>query len=88
MSDGREIRIAAVGDLHYDATHGTSFREMFSAVNREADILLLCGDMTTACGIAITDKSISAEMPPIAQMSGFRMSAARAIRHPANCSFV
>lgn len=43
----REIRIAAVGDLHYDVQRGTSFRDMFSAINRKADILVLCGDMTT-----------------------------------------
>lgn len=47
MTDGRKIRIAAVGDLHFDSTRGTSFREMFADVNKEADILLLLGDMTT-----------------------------------------
>ena len=47
MNDGRKIRIAAVGDLHFDSTRGTSFREMFADVNKEADILLLLGDMTT-----------------------------------------
>ncbi|HUP90485.1 MAG TPA: metallophosphoesterase [Longimicrobiales bacterium] len=48
MADGeREIRIAAVGDLHYDVQRGTSFRDMFSAINRKADILVICGDMTT-----------------------------------------
>jgi Icc-related predicted phosphoesterase len=46
-SKGREVRIAAVGDLHYDATRGTSFRDMFAEVNQTADILVLCGDMTT-----------------------------------------
>ena len=45
--EGREVRIAAVGDLHYDATRGTSFRDMFAEVNKKADILVLCGDMTT-----------------------------------------
>ena len=43
----REIRIAAVGDLHYDASRGTTFRDMFAEVNRKADVLVLCGDMTT-----------------------------------------
>ena len=45
--EGREVRIAAVGDLHYDATRGTSFRDMFAEINKKADILVLCGDMTT-----------------------------------------
>jgi Icc-related predicted phosphoesterase len=50
MADGtgsREVRIAAVGDLHYDASRGTSFRDMFAEVSRKADILVLCGDLTT-----------------------------------------
>ena len=48
MADGmREMRIAAVGDLHYDQQRGTSFRNMFAAINKRADILVLCGDMTT-----------------------------------------
>ena len=47
MADGRKIRIAAVGDLHYDANRGTVYRNMFAAVNKHADILVICGDMTT-----------------------------------------
>lgn len=43
----REIRIAAVGDLHYDERRDTSFRDMFARVNQRADILVVCGDMTT-----------------------------------------
>jgi Icc-related predicted phosphoesterase len=45
--NGREVRIAAVGDLHYDASRGTTFRDMFAEVNKKADVLVLCGDMTT-----------------------------------------
>ena len=47
MSDGRKIRIAALGDLHYEPGRGTTFRNMFAAINKRADILVLCGDMTT-----------------------------------------
>jgi len=48
MADGeREIRIAAVGDLHFDQARGTNFRNLFAAINKRADILVLCGDMTT-----------------------------------------
>lgn len=43
----REIRIAAVGDLHYDERRATGFRDMFAKINKRADILVLCGDMTT-----------------------------------------
>jgi uncharacterized protein len=45
--EGREVRIAAVGDLHYDTARGTGFRDMFAELNKKADILVLCGDMTT-----------------------------------------
>jgi len=47
VNRGREVRLAAVGDLHYDTTSRTALRELFQEANREADILVLCGDLTT-----------------------------------------
>lgn len=47
MADARQIRIAALGDMHYDATRGTSFRDMFSQMNKSADVLAIAGDITT-----------------------------------------
>jgi Icc-related predicted phosphoesterase len=47
MSDGRELRIAAVGDLHFDASRSGTLRDMFADIQRHADVLVLCGDMTT-----------------------------------------
>lgn len=44
---GREVRIAAIGDLHFDGTKKGSLLELFSEIDRDADILALCGDMTT-----------------------------------------
>lgn len=44
--NGRPIRIAAVGDVHFDGTKG-SLVDTFSTVDRDADILVLCGDLTT-----------------------------------------
>lgn len=43
----RELRIAAVGDLHYDSTNRSTLRNIFLEVNRAADVLVLCGDLTT-----------------------------------------
>jgi Icc-related predicted phosphoesterase len=43
----REIRIAAVGDLHYESATRSAMRDLFLEVNRAADILVLCGDLTT-----------------------------------------
>jgi Icc-related predicted phosphoesterase len=40
------IRVAAVGDLHCREIDHGRFRQMVKQVNDEADILLLCGDLT------------------------------------------
>jgi Icc-related predicted phosphoesterase len=45
--DVRQIRIAAVGDIHFDASRVGMLRDLFSDVHRNADVLALCGDMTT-----------------------------------------
>lgn len=46
MAAERHVRIAAVGDLHVDAGRG-SMTDLFARANRDADILALCGDLTT-----------------------------------------
>src|SRR5690606_24732996 len=43
----REVRIAALADLHYDGGRPGSLHELFAEVHRVADVLALCGDMTT-----------------------------------------
>lgn len=43
----RSLRIAALGDLHFDGTSKGALRELFSEVNQQADVLVLCGDLTT-----------------------------------------
>lgn len=45
--DGRRIRIAAVGDLHFDGMTAGALREIFADANHQADVLALLGDMTT-----------------------------------------
>jgi Icc-related predicted phosphoesterase len=43
------MKVAAVGDLHVGATGGgrnQSFIELFEGASRNADLLLLCGDLT------------------------------------------
>lgn len=47
MAREREVRIAAVGDLHFDTGPPQGFAELVAGVNREADVLVLCGDLTT-----------------------------------------
>lgn len=47
MIPERSVRIAAVGDLHFDGTSPGALRRLFADVTREADILALLGDLTT-----------------------------------------
>ncbi len=51
MSDEQEplqkpLRIAAIGDLHVREDNGESYRELFGEISREADVLVLAGDLT------------------------------------------
>jgi Icc-related predicted phosphoesterase len=40
------LRVAAVGDLHVGEGAVRPFRDLFSQVHEEADVLCLCGDLT------------------------------------------
>jgi Icc-related predicted phosphoesterase len=40
------LRVAAIGDLHCPRTSSEQLRELFHDLPNEADILLLCGDLT------------------------------------------
>jgi Icc-related predicted phosphoesterase len=42
----KPLRIAAVADLHYDKRAAGKHRALFEAASAEADVLLLCGDLT------------------------------------------
>lgn len=43
----RTVRVAAIGDLHFDTRSRGTLTELFDRVNREADVLALVGDLTT-----------------------------------------
>ncbi len=43
----RELRIAAIGDLHFDGKDRSDVRQLLDHVERDADVLVLCGDLTT-----------------------------------------
>jgi Icc-related predicted phosphoesterase len=43
----RTVRIAALGDLHFDERSRGGLTAVFERVNREADVLALVGDLTT-----------------------------------------
>ncbi|RWK30440.1 MAG: metallophosphoesterase, partial [Mesorhizobium sp.] len=40
------IKVAAMGDLHVQEDAQTSYRDLFGEISREADVLVLTGDLT------------------------------------------
>ena len=43
--DGK-LRVAAIGDLHVQENDSAPYRELFNEVSGQADVLVLCGDLT------------------------------------------
>lgn len=41
-----EIRIAAIGDIHVTKTSAGQFQPLFAQISANADVMLLCGDLT------------------------------------------
>ncbi|HEU6440780.1 MAG TPA: metallophosphoesterase [Microvirga sp.] len=47
MSDvEKTLKVAAMGDLHVREDNGISYRELFGEISKEADVLVLTGDLT------------------------------------------
>ena len=46
MSDRDTVRIAAVADIHVKKTSQGTYQPLFAKATEEADVLLLCGDLT------------------------------------------
>ena len=40
------MRVAAIGDLHVQESDDAPYRELFTEISSQADVLLLCGDLT------------------------------------------
>jgi Icc-related predicted phosphoesterase len=47
-----KTRIAAVGDIHVRETDGGKWKDYFKEVSEQADVLLLCGDLTDTGKVA------------------------------------
>ena len=41
-----KMKLAAIGDLHVGENHPHPYRDLFSRISQEADVLALCGDLT------------------------------------------
>jgi len=46
MTANGALKVAAIGDLHVKEEATSSFKEMFAEISREADALVLAGDLT------------------------------------------
>lgn len=46
MDSQNKVRIAAVGDIHCGVSSAGKLRRLFAEAGRQADLLLLCGDLT------------------------------------------
>src|SRR5438477_10314928 len=68
----RQLRVAAVGDVHYDGGNRGSLVALFAAANKRADVLVLCGDMTTHGKpeqmLGFADELKGVEIPVVAVM--------------------
>lgn len=47
MSEEGPLRVAAAGDVHYDKHSNGSLKELFAEASEQADVFLLCGDLTS-----------------------------------------
>jgi Icc-related predicted phosphoesterase len=45
-SENGKLRFAAIGDLHVMENSVAPYRELFAEISHEADVLVLCGDLT------------------------------------------
>ena len=46
MGEGKKVKIAAIGDIHVRENMRGFYRELFMEISDEADVLVLCGDLT------------------------------------------
>jgi Icc-related predicted phosphoesterase len=46
VSETGKMRVAAIGDLHVQESSVAPYREMFAEISANADVLVLCGDLT------------------------------------------
>lgn len=78
----RGVRIAAVGDVHYDTSRQGALRELFEEVRHNADVLALCGDLTTHGQPeqmkGFVEEMAGADMPTVAVLGNHDYEAGRA----------
>ncbi len=60
------LRLAAVGDIHCARMSRGKLRPLFSAMNHDADVILLCGDLTDY-GLPEEAQILVGELTPVVQ---------------------
>lgn len=96
--DGRPLRIAAVADLHVHKLHRGEYRPLFAEISDQADVLVLCGDLTN---LGLTEEAehlaadlLSLRIPALAVLgnhdhhSGKPNEVKRVLRTRANVTFL
>lgn len=69
----KKIRIAAVGDIHVQLTDEGKWKEYFSTISGQADVLLICGDLTNtgeAAEAQVLAKELEACSIPVVAVLG------------------
>ena len=61
MADEKKTRIAAVGDIHVRDTDKGKWADYFREVSKQADVLLICGDLTDT-GDEVEAQVLAAEL--------------------------
>lgn len=79
---GSVVRVAAVGDLHCHKSSQGQFQGLFAAAAAQADILVLCGDLTDyglpeEAEILIKEMSVGAKLPTVAVLGNHDFESGR-----------
>ena len=82
----KQVRIAAMADVHYGKELKTSLSAVYRELSEKADVLLLCGDLTNyglpeEAQVAVQD--LRAVTIPIVSVLGNHVRYGRAARHRA-----
>jgi Icc-related predicted phosphoesterase len=81
-SSRTHLRVAAIGDLHVSKTSQGAFQPLFSQINSNADVLVLCGDFTDyglpeEARILARDLTAAVKLPVIAVLGNHDYEAGR-----------
>lgn len=60
----RPVRVAAIADLHATRSHAADQRSLFAEIASEADVLLLCGDLTNT-GLPEEAKNLASDLAAV-----------------------